>query len=76
MEPYACPNCRNKMRFHIVDQNPVSVKMDPQTGEIIQYIDSSDLMTNPYKGEARKVQCAVCGMDGGELMFVKAAQRS
>ncbi|TCP55466.1 hypothetical protein EV586_103118 [Tumebacillus sp. BK434] len=75
MNPYACPNCRNKMRFHICDQNPVSVKLNPQTGEVLAYIDQNDLMAHPYKGESRLVECAVCGLDGAELLFVKAAQR-
>jgi len=75
MDPYACPNCRNKMRFHILDQQPVSVKLNPQTGEILDYLDANDPMANPYRGEARNVQCAVCGLNGGEAVFVKAAQR-
>ncbi|MBL0386509.1 hypothetical protein JJB07_07595 [Tumebacillus sp. ITR2] len=75
MEPYACPSCRNKMRFHILDQQPVSVKLHPQTGELVGYIDESDMMAQPYRGEHRLVQCALCGLNGGEPLFVKAAQR-
>jgi len=75
MDPYACPNCRNKMRFHILEQQPMSVKMNPQTGEILSYIEASDPMAHPYRGETRRVQCAICGLDGGEAVFVKAAQR-
>jgi hypothetical protein len=73
--PYACPNCKNKMRFHILDQVPMSVKLNPQTGEIIDNL-LNDLMAQPYKGEARNVQCALCGLNGGESLFVKAAQRT
>lgn len=75
MEPYACPNCRNKMRFHVLDQNPVSVKMNPQTGEVMGYLDESDVMAQPYRGETRRVQCALCGQEGQETLFVKTAQR-
>jgi hypothetical protein len=75
MSPYACPSCRNKMRFHILDQQPVSVKLHPQTGELVGYIDASDMMSQPYRGESRLVQCAICGLNGGEPLFVKAAQR-
>lgn len=75
MNPYACPSCRNKMRFHILEQQPVSVKLHPQTGEMIGYLDATDMMAQPYKGEARLVQCALCGLNGGEALFVKAAQR-
>jgi hypothetical protein len=64
------------MRFHIIDQNPVSVKLDPVTGEIIENISPTDLMSQPYKGEARLVQCAICGTNGGSLLFEKAAQRN
>lgn len=75
LQPYACPNCRNKMRFHIVEQHPVSVKLNPQTGEIMSYIDETDLMSHPYKGERLQVQCAICGQSGNESLFVKAAER-
>ncbi|MGZ4031878.1 MAG: hypothetical protein ACXVP2_06945 [Tumebacillaceae bacterium] len=75
MKPYACPNCRNKMRFHLIDQHPVSVKLDPATGEITEHVSPDDLMSQPYKGETRLVQCAICGTNGGSLLFEKAAQR-
>ncbi|MGB8956311.1 MAG: hypothetical protein WCC10_13140 [Tumebacillaceae bacterium] len=63
------------MRFHILDQIPMSVKLNPQTGEIIDNL-LNDVMAQPYKGETRNVQCALCGLSGGETLFVKAAQRS
>ncbi|HEU4964826.1 MAG TPA: DNA alkylation repair protein [Bacilli bacterium] len=75
MQPYACPNCRNKMRFHVLDQNPVSVKLNPQTGEVLGHLDASDVMAQPYRGEVRRVQCAICGMNESESLFVKTAQR-
>ncbi|WP_227874254.1 hypothetical protein [Tumebacillus algifaecis] len=53
----------------------MSVKLNPQTGEIVEHIDPSDRMANPYKGEARLVECAICGLDGTELLFIKTAQR-
>ncbi len=75
MNPYACPNCHNKMRFHICEQNPVSVKLDPQSGEVMANIDQGDPMAHPYKGESRLVECAICGQSGTETLFIKTAQR-
>lgn len=75
MHPYSCPHCNNRMRFHILDQIPMSVKLNPQTGEIIDNL-LNDRIAQPYKGEPRLVQCALCGLNGGEILFVKAALRS
>jgi hypothetical protein len=75
VHPYACPNCRNKMRFHVMDLQPVSVKLHPQTGEVMDYIEAGDPMSQPYKGELRRVQCAICGMTEAETLFVKTAKR-
>lgn len=63
------------MRFHILDQIPMSVKLNPQTGEIIDNL-LGDRIAQPYKGEKRVVQCALCGLNGGESLFAKAALRN
>lgn len=63
------------MRFHVIEQQPVSVKLHPQTGELVDYIQQNDLMAQPYRGVERRVECAVCGLNEGELLFAKAAQR-
>jgi hypothetical protein len=75
MQPYACPSCRNKSRFHILEQNPVAVKLDPQTGEIMEYVNATDPLHLPYRGEARRIQCAVCGVTDAETLFAKSAER-
>jgi hypothetical protein len=75
MQPYACPSCRNKSRFHIMDQNPVAVKLDAQTGDILEYVDANDPLHIPYRGETRRIQCAVCGVTDSEQVFAKTSQR-
>jgi rubredoxin len=75
--PYLCPNCKtNKTRFNLITQVPQSVKLDPQTGEIVQEYDSNQLdpFHLPYKGPNRKVQCAVCGLIDEEQSFIKRAE--
>jgi hypothetical protein len=74
-QPYTCPGCRNKMRFHVIDQQPMSVKLHPQTGEFVDYLQPGDIMAQPYQGVNRRVECALCGMNEGEQLFIKAAQR-
>ena len=60
--PYRCPNCRtNKSRFNLIKQVPQSVKMDPNTGSIIQEFTFEELSPfhMAYKGPELKVQCAL-----------------
>ncbi|UOF91367.1 DNA alkylation repair protein [Fodinisporobacter ferrooxydans] len=75
MQPYACPSCRNKSRFYIMEQSPVSVKLHPQTGELVEYISAGDPLQQPYRGEMRRIQCAVCGVTDGAHVFAKTAER-
>ncbi|MFC0188737.1 DNA alkylation repair protein [Fictibacillus aquaticus] len=76
--PYLCPNCKtNRTRFNIMEQVPVSVKLDPGTGNLVhQYSEeeSLDPFHLPYNGSSRLVQCAACGVTGEEEMFIKRAQ--
>lgn len=72
--PYRCPNCKtNKTRFNLIKQVPQSVKLDPQTGEIMQEYESGNL--DPfhigYSGPEYKIQCGVCGLIETEIMFIK-----
>ena len=72
--PYCCPNCRtNKSRFNLIRQVPQSVKMDPNTGSIIEEFTSEELSPfhMAYKGPELKVQCAACGLIEDEKTFVK-----
>jgi hypothetical protein len=76
--PYLCPNCKtNRTRFNVIEQNPVSVKLDPGTGDIVQKYgdeDQLDMFHLPYKGAERLIQCAACGIVGEEEMYIKRAQ--
>ncbi|KKK37268.1 DNA alkylation repair protein [Mesobacillus campisalis] len=77
--PYRCPNCRtNKSRFNLIRQVPQSVKMDPQSGEIVEEYTSGQLdpFHTPYRGPELKVQCAVCGLIEDEKTFVKFGEQS
>jgi hypothetical protein len=72
--PYRCPNCRtNKSRFNLIRQVSQSVKMDPNTGSIIEEYTSAELSPfhMAYKGPELKVQCAACGLIEDEKTFVK-----
>ncbi|WP_141603522.1 DNA alkylation repair protein [Terrilactibacillus laevilacticus] len=75
--PYTCPNCRtNKTRFNLIDQVAHAVKLDPNSGEVVQEYSSGQLepFHIPYRGPERKVQCATCGLIEDELVFIKQAE--
>jgi hypothetical protein len=76
--PYRCPNCKtNRSRFNLIQQVPQSVKMDPQSGEVVQEYSSNQLepFHLPYKGPEYKVQCAACGLIEDERTFIKFGER-
>lgn len=75
--PYLCPNCKtNRTRFNIIQQQVKSVKLNPQTGDIMEEIDKSalDPFHISYKGPDYRVQCGTCGLIEDELSFIKRAQ--
>ncbi len=77
--PYLCPTCKsNRMRFTIIDQNPRYVRLDPQTGEIVNELapDQLDMFHQPYKGDMYLIQCGICGTVESEERFVKMAQHA
>jgi hypothetical protein len=76
--PYRCPNCKtNRSRFNLIQQVPQSIKMDPQSGEVIQEYSSNELepFHLAYKGPEYKVQCAACGLIEDERTFIKFGER-
>jgi len=76
-DPYLCPNCKtNKTRFNLIEQVATPVRLDPNTGSIVEnFADRSpDPFHLPYRGPELKVQCAVCGVIDDEIAFIKRAQ--
>ncbi|WP_338469532.1 DNA alkylation repair protein [Niallia sp. XMNu-256] len=72
--PYRCPNCRtNKSRFNLIKQVPHSVKLDPNSGNILEEYSEDTLSPFhlAYKGPELKVQCAACGLIEEEKTFIK-----
>jgi len=73
---YHCPNCKtNRTRFNIVEQQPRIVKLDADTGDVIEEYSSEtvDPFHLTYQGPDVKVQCGVCGLLENEEMFLKYA---
>ena len=72
--PYRCPNCKtNKSRFNLIKQVPQSVKIDPNTGSIVEEFAQEQLTPfhMAYKGPDLRVQCAACGLIEDEKTFIK-----
>ncbi|WP_456274362.1 DNA alkylation repair protein [Bacillus sp. AK031] len=72
--PYRCPNCKtNRSRFNIIQQVPQSVKLDPNSGNIVEQYENNnvDPFHIAYKGPEIKVQCAACGLVEDERTFKK-----
>ncbi|TYS63588.1 DNA alkylation repair protein [Sutcliffiella horikoshii] len=75
--PYLCPNCKtNRSRFNIIEQVAKSVKLNPQSGEVVEEYTSgtTDPFHIPYKGPSQKIQCATCGNVDEEITFIKHAE--
>lgn len=76
---YRCPNCKtNRTRFNIVEQVVTAVKLNPETGEIVEKFGSTG-EAGPfhahYNGPERRVQCGSCGLIEDERTFVKFGEQ-
>ncbi|WP_096199681.1 DNA alkylation repair protein [Bacillus sp. FJAT-45350] len=70
---YCCPNCKtNRTRFNIIQQQASSVKLNPQTGEVVEDYSNKQLdpFHLPYRGPELKVQCGACGVVEDEIRYV------
>lgn len=77
--PYLCPNCKtNRTRFNIIEQQVKSVKLNPQTGDVVEQLDQSalDPFHISYKGPEYRIQCGTCGLIEDEISFIKRAQNN
>ncbi len=74
---YRCPNCKtNKSRFNLIEQQALAVKLDPNTGDVIQQYSNETLdpFHMPYRGPSLRVQCAACGIIEDERRFIQTTK--
>ncbi|RST72978.1 DNA alkylation repair protein [Siminovitchia acidinfaciens] len=76
---YRCPNCKtNRTRFNIVEQVVSAVKLNPETGEVVERYDSMEEagpFHTHYNGPDKRIQCGSCGLIEDERTFAKFGEQ-
>jgi hypothetical protein len=70
MTQYACPTCKARSRFNVIEQVATPVKINPQSGEM-NALDELEPFHMPYKGPQYLIQCASCGTIEDEHRFIR-----